>query len=132
MVGQGTRALPGFRHRKHRGLAENLGQHAVLFGREMLEQHEGHARVSGQVAEEIGEGLQAAGGGAYSHHQGSGWGEGFGAWGLVVLPPLLGFFLAKVRGAGLSSGLIFFGLNCRLWDCGGGVSFSLGMADPVI
>ena len=64
VIGLRHRAVPGFRHRQHGGLAEDLGQHAVLLGREVLQQDEGHARVLGQVPQEIGEGLQAPGGGS--------------------------------------------------------------------
>jgi hypothetical protein len=37
-------------------------------GVEVLDQHEGHARVGGQVIEQFGEGLQASGGGPDSNY----------------------------------------------------------------
>ena len=50
VIGLRLRAVQDFRHRQHGGLAEDLGQHAVLLGRQMLQQDKGHARVFGQVA----------------------------------------------------------------------------------
>jgi hypothetical protein len=51
----------GFNHR-HRGhFADEIGEQALVIGREVLDQHEGHATVGQHIGEESLEGAQSAG-----------------------------------------------------------------------
>jgi len=50
-------------------VAEEIGQDAGVMRVEVLHQHEGHAGGGREVAEEFGEGFQAAGGCAYADNQ---------------------------------------------------------------
>ena len=62
VVGQDAQPAPHLRHRHARRAAEDFPEHAAAPRVEMLDQHERHPAVRGQVLEQLREGLETAGG----------------------------------------------------------------------
>ncbi len=68
VIGQRRVTVAHFPHRHRGGRREQPGEFAMVGGREMRKQHKRHAAVGRKRGEQAGEGLDAAGGGADSHH----------------------------------------------------------------
>ena len=64
VVGQQPQAVGHGDDRHDRGPGQDRGQLALVPGVEVLDQHECHAGVGGELSEKLAEGLEPAGGGA--------------------------------------------------------------------
>ena len=69
VVGVDHRLLLDHPHRHRRQRGEELGDERLVAGREVLNEDEGEAGVGRHVAEQLPDGVQAAGGGADRHHR---------------------------------------------------------------
>ena len=75
MVGFDCHSVLCLVDRHLRSLGEKLGQHALMFRIEVLDEDKGHAGICREAPKELGECLQATGGGADADDR-----QWFGHW----------------------------------------------------